>query len=273
MREIIVSRDNPLVKLAVKLASSKSARRDRGLFLCDGPTLLPEALARGAEIYAVLCRPGAALPRLPAGVRVAELPERLLGAISPTDTPQGLVFLCRRPDAERLDAGWPGFSSPSLYIALDRVQDPGNVGSILRTCDAFSVGGVLLGPGCADPYSPKAVRASMGAIFGTPVYECGSADEGLWEILSGCPLPVYAAAPAPDAVDVRDVDLSSGVLLLGNEGAGLSAPLMRRADIRVRIPTGPACQSLGVAAAAAILLWESKRAGESKRGSNPFIHG
>ena len=106
MRERIVSRDNSLIKLAVQLASSRAARVENKLFVCDGPSLLPEALACGVDITAVLCAEGLQLPPLPADVRVAELPDRLMRAVSPTDTPQGLVFLCRRPGTV-----WPGFSA------------------------------------------------------------------------------------------------------------------------------------------------------------------
>ena len=249
-RERIISRDNALVKLAVKLASSRAHRREVGLYLCDGPTLLPEALDKGAVVTAILCAEGMLLPALPPEVRVAELPEQLLRAVSPTDTPQGVVFMVRLPDTTP-----PAPLTKGRFVLLDRVQDPGNVGSILRTAMAFGVSGVLLGPGCADPFSPKTVRASMGAAFSGRVFE--SAD--LSAALSGCGLPVYAAALAEDAVDIREADMSSCVLLLGNEGAGLSEDLLDRADQIVQIPMEAGCQSLGVAAAAAVLLWEAGR--------------
>ena len=249
MREHITGRDNPLVKLAVKLAASRTARREAGLYLCDGPTLLPEALAKGAQVTAVLCAEGMALPALPEGVRIAELPERLLRAVSPTETPQGLVFLTKLPDAAP-----PVRPADGRFVLLDRVQDPGNVGSILRTASAFSVSGVILGPGCADPFSPKAVRAAMGAAFGLPVFETPDP----LEALKDCKLPVYAAALSHDAIDIRGADLSSCVLLLGNEGAGLSDELLNRADARIKIPMAAECQSLGVAVAAAVLLYNAE---------------
>ena len=247
MKHHITSRDNPLVKLAVKLAASGKARREAGLYLCDGPSLLPEALARGADVTTVLCAEGAELPALPPDVRVAELPDRLLRAVSPTDTPQGLVFLCGLPELTP-----PSPLTGGRFVLLDRVQDPGNVGSILRTAEAFSASGVILSPGCADPFSPKAVRAAMGAVFGRMAYETPDP----LETLKGCGLPIYAAALSGDAGDIREADLSACVLLLGNEGAGLSEALMQRADALIRIPMNPVCQSLGVAAAAAISLFQ-----------------
>ena len=250
MREHITSRDNSLVRLAVKLSGSRSARRASGLFVCDGPTLLPEALAKGTQVVSVLCVENMTLPPLPPDTRIAELPERLMHAICPTDTPQGLLFVCRLPDTTP-----PAALTEGRYLLLDRVQDPGNVGSILRTAAAFSASGVLLGPGCADPFSPKAVRAAMGTAFGLPVYETSD----VIEMLKGCALPIYAAALSDDAGDVRFACLSSCVLLLGNESAGLSRELLDRADARIKIPMDAACQSLGVAAAAAVLLWEASR--------------
>jgi TrmH family RNA methyltransferase len=249
-RERVTSRDNPLVKQCLGLAASRKARREAGLFLCDGPTLLAEALAHGARVTAVLCAEDVELPALPAAVRTVGLPERLVRAVSPTDTPQGVVFLCRMPDTR------PPAPLPSgRYVLLDRVQDPGNVGAILRAASAFGASAQLMGPGCADPFSPKAVRAAMGAVFRLPVFET---DDPL-AALAGCPVPVYAAVPGGNAGDPREIDLSACVLMLGNEGAGLSGELEARADRRVKLPMAPGCESLGVAAAAAALLWEAAR--------------
>ena len=255
-REYISSRDNPLIKTVIRLASSASARREENLYICDGPTLLPEALARGAEITAVLCAESMQLPPLPASVRLVELPERLIGAVSTTEKPQGLVFITRRPSTI-----WHGFRSRGIYLVLDRVQDPGNVGSILRTADAFSATGILLGPGCADPFSPKTVRASMGAVFSRFFYEFKAQDQedGLLKALDSCALPMIACVPDENALDLltTDIDISDVVLLLGNEGTGLSLPLLRKSGAKLKIPMGSSCQSLGVAAAATVFLWES----------------
>ena len=249
MRELIVSRDNTLIKLAIRLASSRSVRRENGMFLCDGISLLPEALKHGVELIAILCAEKMELPSLPNGIRVVELPERLMHKVSPTETPRGLVFLCRLPST-----AWRGFQEGGLYLLLDRVQDPGNVGSILRSASAFSATGVLLGPGCADPFSPKTVRAAMGAAFQPFIFET----QDPAGVLRDCPLPIYAAILSDHAKDIRDVDLSSGVILLGNEGAGLSTSFIERADAHIKIPMDAASQSLGVAVAAAILLYVSR---------------
>ena len=261
MREQIVSRENPLVKTAIRLASSASARIEEGMFLCEGPSLLPEALARGAEVAAVLYAEGAhgalfaaggsPFP-LPESTRLVELPQRLFAAVSTTETPQGLLFLCRLPTVV-----WQGFKKNGVYLVLDRIQDPGNVGSILRTAEGFSAAGVLLGPGCADPFSPKAVRASMGAVFGRFFYDFRSREADLFRVLETCGLPIVASVLDADADDLSSLDVSCAVLLLGNEGAGLSEPFLLRANKKVRIPMSPFCQSLGVASAATVFLWES----------------
>ena len=159
--ETITSRHNPLVAHLRRLASSGSYRRERGEFLCDSPKLLHEALLHGAELLTVAATRGMALPDgIHAGVRLVEVPEDVMQLISPAKTPQGVVFTCRLPRTE-----CPQTLTGARYLALDGVQDPGNVGTILRTLDAFEADGLVLLPGCADPFSPKTVRSSMGAVF------------------------------------------------------------------------------------------------------------
>ena len=164
--ETITSRHNPLVAHLRRLASSGSYRRERGEFLCDSPKLLHEALLHGAELLTVAATRGMALPDgIHAGVRLVEVPEDVMQLISPAKTPQGVVFTCRLPRTE-----CPQTLTGARYLALDGVQDPGNVGTILRTLDAFEADGLVLLPGCADPFSPKTVRSSMGAVFRRPVW-------------------------------------------------------------------------------------------------------
>ena len=166
--ETITSRHNPLVAHLRRLASSGSYRRERGEFLCDSPKLLHEALLHGTELLTVAATRGMALPDgIHAGVRLVEVPEDVMQLISPAKTPQGVVFTCRLPRTE-----CPQTLTGARYLALDGVQDPGNVGTILRTLDAFEADGLVLLPGCADPFSPKTVRSSMGAVFRRPVWTC-----------------------------------------------------------------------------------------------------
>ena len=140
-------------------------------------------------------------------------------------------------------------------MVLDGVQDPGNVGTILRTADAFGADGVFLVNGCADLYNPKTVRATMGAIFRCPTWSCGL-EEGL-ELLVG--IPLYGAALRSDTTDVRTVDYSRCALAVGSEGRGLSQALLAACTKTLLIPMQPHCESLNAAVAAAVLLWEAAR--------------
>ena len=250
--ESITSRSNPLCTHLRKLAASASYRRDSGEFLCDSPTLLGEALLWGAELHTVVCTDPAALPALPAGVRTVRVPEDLMEALSPARTPQGVLSVCAVPDRPL-----PDRLTGRRYAVLDNVQDPGNVGTILRTADAFGADGLFLLNGCADLYGPKTVRASMGAVFRCPVWACTlSALRGL---LTKSGLPLYGAALRADTVDVRQADFSRCAVAIGSEGKGLSAETLSACDLTVRIPMSDHCESLNAAAAAAVLLWEAAR--------------
>ena len=253
-RERITSRGNPLISRLRKLKGSRALRREEGVFLCEGPKMLEEALRWNAEIELVLCAEGTALPPLPAGTRVVEVPADLLAAAADTQTPQGIVFLCKMGSLalpERL----PG----QRFLVLDGLQDPGNVGTIWRSADAFGADGLILCNGCADPWGPKTVRATMGAVFRLPVWECGL-DE-LSERLRSQRIPLYATALREDTEDVRTIDLFRAAVVIGSEGKGVSRQALELCEKTVKIPMRPRCESLNAAAAAAVVLWEM--AGES----------
>ncbi len=250
--EQITSRSNALMSHMRRLGSSAAYRRERGEFLCDSPKLLEEALRWGASVVAVVCTCGTALPPLPDGVRAVEVPEDVMASVSPMKTPQGVVFTCRIPEAE-LPVELPG----AHYVVLDGVQDPGNVGTVLRTADAFDCDGLLLLPGCADPYSPKTVRATMGAIFRRRVWMCSVQE--MARVLRQSGLPLYGAALRHDTVDARDVDYGRAALAIGSEGRGLSGEVLALCDQTIRIPMSERCESLNAAVAATVLLWEAYR--------------
>ena len=165
-RENITSKSNPLLARVRRLNSRRSFRREENAFAAEGPKLLSEALRWGARVEAVIAVPNTTLPELPAGVRVVEVPDRLLASIADTESPQGIIFVCRGKSL-----AMPARLEGRRYLVLDGVQDPGNVGTIWRTADAFGADGLVLCNGCADPWGPKTVRATMGAAFRLPVYE------------------------------------------------------------------------------------------------------
>lgn len=251
-RERITSRTNPLAVRVRKLNSRRACRRAEGVFAAEGPKLLAEALRWGAELETVVCAEGVSLPELPPGVRVVEAPDSLLASMADTESPQGVIFLCRgRALAlpERLE--------PGRWLVLDGVQDPGNVGTVWRTADAFGADGVILCGGCADPWSPKTVRATMGAAFRLPVYE-GTIDEAA-ERLARAGVPLYAAALREDTADVRAVRLDGAAVVIGSEGRGVSRRALELCRGTVKIPMRARCESLNAAVAAAVVLWEMAR--------------
>jgi len=235
-----------------KLASSRSARREQGLFLGDGLKLLEEALRWEAPLTTVVVTEGTALPPVPESVRLVEVPGDVMASISPMESPQGALFLCRMPDITPPDR-WEG----KRCLVLDGLQDPGNVGTIWRTADALGADGLLLVNGCADPWNPKTVRATMGACFRLPVYE--TTVSTLPQLLEKAGLPLYATALREDTVDIKTADLSRSAVVIGSEGKGISRELLELSQKTLKIPMRERCESLNAAAAAAIVLWEMGR--------------
>ena len=250
--ERITSRTNPLMTHIRKLSASRSYREKTGEYLGDGVKLLEEALRWGADLTAVVCTPDIPLPPLPDTVRAVEGPAAVMRSISPMEAPQGALFVAKQPPG-----GLPAQLTGVRYLALEGVQDPGNVGTILRTADAFAADGIFLLEGCADLYNPKTVRASMGAVFRCPAWH-GTLQQ-LLPLLKAAGLPLYGTALRADTLDVRQADLRRGVVLVGSEGRGLSGAALAACDQTVKIPMSPRCESLNAAVAAAILLWEGWR--------------
>jgi len=243
--EWITSRKNPLMVQIRRLASSRGARRSAGMFLGDGVKLLEEALKWGAPLETVVYSEGLDGPELPPEVRTVRVPEDVMASISPMESPQGALFLCR----PRLEGG--------RYLVLDGLQDPGNVGTIWRTADALEADGLLLVHGCADPFGPKVVRATMGACFRLPVWETGP--ERLAGLLERSGLALYATALREDTEDIKTADLSRSAVVIGSEGRGVSPELLAMSQRALKIPMRERCESLNAAAAAAVVLWEMGR--------------
>ena len=250
--ERVTSRSNPLMVRIRKLNTRRSFRREEGVFVGEGPKLLWEAVRWGGRLEAVVYASGTALPELPRTVRRVEVPDGLLDAVADTESPQGVVFLCR---GESL--AMPEELTGQRYLLLDGVQDPGNVGTIWRTADAFGADGLILSSGCADPWNPKTVRATMGAVFRLPVYESGLPQAA--ERLARADIPLYATALREDTQDVREVRLERAAVVIGSEGRGVSATALALCQRTLKIPMRERCESLNAAAAAAVVLWEMAR--------------
>ncbi len=250
--ERITSRQNPLMTRVRKLASNRAFRRGEGEYLCDGVKLLEEAVKWNAPLTAVITSEGMTLPQLPESVRTVEVPEDVMRSISPMETPQGVLMLCRMPSLalpERLEG--------KRYLVLDGLQDPGNVGTVWRTADAFGADGLILVRGCADPFNPKTTRAAMGATFRLPVYETDSGT--LKARLEEAGLPLYATALRADTVELRQADLRRCAVVIGSEGRGVSEEVLSLCGQTIKIPMEPTCESLNAAIAAGVVLWEMYR--------------
>ena len=250
--ETITSRQNPLCTHLRKLSSSAAYRRQCGEFLCDSPKLLQEALLWGSELHTVVVTAGTEAPPLPKGVRLVEVPADVMRSVSPMETPQGTLFTCAI-HTEPL----PEMLAGRRYVVLDTLQDPGNVGTILRTADAFHADGMFLVNGCANLYNPKTLRATMGAVFRCPVWTVGV--EELSALLKRSGIPLYGAALREDTLDARQADYSRCAIAIGSEGRGLTEDVLALCDRTIKIPMSEHCESLNAAAAATVLLWEAAR--------------
>ena len=248
MEEYISSRKNPLLQQVRKLLSSRAERRKQGLFVGDGIKLLQEAVKYWPGLETVILAEGVEA-EVPAGVRLVRVPGDVMASISPMEAPQGALFLAKMPEQAE-------FVPQKGMLILDGIQDPGNIGTILRTADAMDIPVVLL-DGCADPWSWKVVRSTMGAAFRRPVYQA------TWEeVLTKCResgIPIGVTALSDRAVDIRCADLSGMALVIGSEGRGVRKEVLEGADRELIIPMNPHCESLNAAVAAAIVMWEIRR--------------
>ena len=248
--ERITSSHNPLVQHMRKLQTSRAYRESCGEFVADGWKLLEEALKWYPEVTAVLTSEPERCPALPASARLVEVPASLMQSVSSMRTPQGVLFSLRLPQEGALRV------QPGMLL-LDRIQDPGNVGTILRTADAFHTDGMFLVNGCADLYNPKTLRATMGAVFRCPVWTVGA--EELSALLKKSGIPLYGAALREDTLDARAVDYNRCAIAIGSEGRGLTEGVLALCDRTIKIPMSEHCESLNAAAAATVLLWEAAR--------------
>ena len=248
MTERITARKNPLLQQVRKLLTSRKERQHTGLFVADGTKLLQEAIRWWPGLETVILTEGIQAS-VPQGVRVVQVPEDVMASISPMESPQGALFICRLPEKQ------PFVPKPGMLI-LDGIQDPGNLGTILRTADALQVPVVLL-EGCADPYSHKTVRASMGAVFRTPVIQSD------WEqVFAACRdngIPVAVTALTERAQDLRKAPLSSMAVVIGSEGQGVRQQILQQAQTELIIPMDSRCESLNAAVAATIVMWQMKQ--------------
>lgn len=245
--ESLTSRKNPIITHMKSLGADRAYRSEHGEFLCDGVKLLREALLWNAEITAVLWAEEPGIDGISAPQY--RVPKDLLEYVSPLKSAAGVVFSAKMKP-------WP-LTAPDRTLVAETIQDPGNLGTILRTANALNMDTVILTGDCADVYNPKTVRATMGAVFRQRFYEMDRSSVRAYLDEHG--MKLYGAALSEASVDIRALDLSRTAVAVGSEGQGLSAELLSMCDGELIIPMSAQCESLNAAVAAAIVMWELTR--------------
>lgn len=251
------SRDNPYVKYLYGLAHSARDRRDAGQTVLDGAHLVKAALDAGRTFDQLVVSDqglhnseiAQLVQRCPDGA-LTHLSDTLFAHVSPVDTPSGVLGVIDMPGAP------PPPDFDRSVVVLDAVQDPGNLGALLRTVAAAGLQDVLLTRGCAQAWSPRVLRAAMGGHFALRIHEQADATQ----VLNDYPGEILATGVGAGAADLYALDLAQPVAwLFGAEGRGLSDALSALATQRVTIPMNAAVESLNVAVAAAVCLFEQRR--------------
>ncbi len=251
--------NNPQVKAAAELKQKKH-RQQQGLFLAEGLRTVEEAVAYKAAqtiFYTAIEdeRTRAVLEQAAAqNVKLVCVTEQVMKKIADTETPQGVIAVCKMQQVSL--EGLLG--SGKMLLVLDRVGDPGNVGTMLRTADAAGIGGLVLLKGCVDIYAPKTVRSSMGSLFHVPVLS--GMDEGEFIMCAQRAGYELLVTCLDGADNLYKADLSGRLaFVMGNEANGVSDTLLQAADKRVYIPMAGKAESLNVAMAAGIVMFEALR--------------
>jgi TrmH family RNA methyltransferase len=248
---VITSKDNPTVKRIRSLQRSRKYRRQDHAFVVEGTRLLEEALRAGSKLEYVLLtedtqlRESELLASLPDTLEPLLVSDRVLASCSDAVTPQGVLAVVSMPDK-------PLPEECDFALVLDRVRDPGNLGTLLRTAHAAAVQAVLLTEGTVDPFNPKVVRAGMGAHFFLPIVEASTAE--LEDLLAGMQIWI---ADSSSGTSYNQVDWTlPTALVIGNEARGPSDEMLSMAAGSVHIPMPGPAESLNAAVAGAVLMFE-----------------
>ena len=254
----VTSKDNAQIKNTVKLKKSAKYRKETGCFIAEGVRVCVDAALSGAQIISLFVTESAAdkntdsfeMLSTRAGKTYMVTPE-LFALISDTQTPQGFLCVIKTLDKS---AVFDKINDGGKFLALDNVQDPNNLGTILRSAEAFGVNGVIMSSDCCDVYNPKVVRGSMGAVFRLPVFITGCLSD--WFSLNP-QLNTYAAVVDGSAEKVTDITFEEPcAVVIGNEGNGLKPETAASCKRQITIPMNGKAESLNASAAAAILIWE-----------------
>lgn len=255
----ISSKDNSIIKNIIKLKKSSKERRNQALFIAEGVRICYDALISSAEIE-LLVVSETALNKYADKIKNFEqaakacycVTEKIFSYISDTNTPQGVLCLIKTLDKpHRFDK----MKDTGKFLALENLQDPNNMGTILRTAEAFKLDGIILTEDCCDIYSPKVVRGSMGAIFRIPFETTQNLAEYLTKFNNWG--ESYATVLHHESLDIRNIKFNKkSILVVGNEGNGITDETINCCNNKVIIPMDGKAESLNAAVAACISMWE-----------------
>lgn len=259
----VTSKDNQWVKEWRRLGDSAKYRRETGLFAIEGARLCGDALRSGVTLEVVLYTASALAvygsvvePLLASAQTVVEISPELSRHMSDTINPQGVFCIAKMLDNSLII---DKINIIGTYSALEDIQDPGNMGTVIRTAEALGIDGILLSDGCCDIYNPKVLRASMGGVFRMPLMRVGDMAQTV-EALQKKGLTAFACVVDATATPITEAGMGQGsVALIGNEGNGLRAETVAACKHSVTIPMTGRAESLNASMAAGIILWEMAR--------------
>lgn len=255
---VISSKDNSLIKNIIKLNKSAKYRREQELFVAEGLRICEDAMLSGVEITNLIITENAfnkyqdKIERLSSYSKSVSMVNNVIfSLLSDTKSPQGVLCVIKTLDKANV---FDKIKCNGKILALDNIQDPTNMGTILRTAEAVGIDGIVMSSDCCDVYSPKVVRGSMGAVFRIPYIIVESVSQFL---KANTDLASYAAVVDSAAEKVTDIKFSSPcVVAVGNEGNGLKKETILACDKRITVPMAGRAESLNAAVAASILMWE-----------------
>lgn len=259
----ITSKENKKIKLLSKLLSSQKERSESGLFVLEGLRLTDDALRSSVKVKEVFLTEDflpkfneKLAPLLDESCEIYIIDDFILPKITDTKTPQGIVALAEG----KIAVSELPLSMSKGSLLLSNLQDPGNLGTIIRSAAAFGLSAVILTGSCPSVTSPKVLRASMGGVFKLPIISFNDDFEAL-DALKERNIPTYAAFLDKEAVNADDISLKGACVAIGNEGNGLDKDFAKSCDSKIIIPIDENSESLNASVAGSIFAWEIKRAG------------
>lgn len=255
---LITSKDNEIIKHIKKLKDKKE-RDISGEFIVEGIKMLEEAINEGADIKTVVvCDDCLGNSKIATDLlyeiakeNIIYVPEKIFKLISDVKTPQGILAIIKKNDENKIKY------DDNLFLILDNIQDPGNLGTIIRTADSINLKQIIVPVGSADCYNPKVVRSSMGAIFRVRVIEVQNLPNTIKEMKKNN-IKILATDLRTDK-SIYDVEYNKSAIVIGNEANGVSEEVLALADERIKIPMEGKTESLNAAVATGIILYNAVR--------------